>query len=130
MAATPQVAGSDERYRKSERLQKRPDFLRVQHQGLRYTTPRLVVLSVPTTVERRRFGITASTKVGNAVERNLVKRRLREIYRRNPLRWADGIEIVVIARKAAAEASFAALEADMFAWAEWLARRKRPSEAR
>lgn len=128
MAATPEVAGPDERYRKSERLQKRPDFLRVQHQGLRYTTPRFVVLSVPSPVGRRRFGITASTKVGNAVQRNVVKRRLREIYRRNPSLWMEGIDIVIIARKAAVEASFASLEADLFAWAQWLARRTRPND--
>ena len=123
MAAASMGAGPEQRYRKSERLQKRADFLRVQHGGLRYTTPRFVVLSMPSPLGTRRFGVTVSTKVGDSVTRNLVKRRLREIYRRNRGRWAEGIDIVVIARRDAASTGYSELEADLFAWSEWLARR-------
>lgn len=61
--------------------------------------------------------------------RNLVKRRLREIYRLNRTIWADGLDIVVIARKAAGETDYATLEADMLQWSEWLARRQRTPKA-
>lgn len=130
MTAALKVAGPDERYRKSERLLKRADFLRVQHQGLRYTTPRFVVLSLPSPTGHRRFGITASTKVGNAIQRNRVKRRLRDIYRRNRGSWPAGIDIVIIARHAAADARFDELEADFFAWAKWFERRQSKAETR
>jgi ribonuclease P protein component len=49
-----------------------------------------------------RFGFTVSKKVGNAVERNRVRRRLREIVRRNAaLLPEDGHDYVLIGRKAA-----------------------------
>lgn len=113
----------DARYRKSERLLKRADFLRVQGQGRRFTTPRLVILFMPSAVERTRLGITVSTKVGNAVVRNRTKRRLREIYRQNRANWPEGMDIVIIARKAAATADYSVLAQDVTMWIEWLARR-------
>lgn len=117
------VAQPDERYRKSERLQKRSDFLRVQAIGERFSTPRVVVIAAPSPKEGRRFGVTVSSKVGNSVVRSLVKRRLREIFRRDRLRWPEGYDYVVIARNAAAEASYEDLTQDIESWAAWYARR-------
>ncbi|MDA7881023.1 ribonuclease P protein component [Akkermansiaceae bacterium] len=60
----------------------------------------------------RRFGLISSKKVGKAVTRNLIRRRLREIIRK----WGDHLPpqqmVVTIARWRAAEASFEALEQD------------------
>lgn len=115
----------DARYRKSERLLKRPDFLRVQGKGQRFRTPRMVILWLPSAVGRTRLGLTVSTKVGGAVVRNRVKRRLREIYRQNRANWPEGMDIVIIARKAAADAEYAALAQDVATWIAWLSRRTR-----
>jgi ribonuclease P protein component len=49
-----------------------------------------------------------SKKVGGAVERNLVRRRLREILR--PISLRSGIDLVIIARSSAAQAQFAELK--------------------
>lgn len=49
----------------------------------------------------RRLGVTASRKLGGAVERNRVKRRVREWFRRSKHRLAPGTELVVIARRGA-----------------------------
>ena len=71
--------------------------------------PEFVVLLAPPAPEptqRLRLGITASKKVGNAVVRNRVKRAVREWFRRCRDRIEmgnDGLDIVVIARRAAAE---------------------------
>lgn len=53
--------------------------------------------------ERRRLGVTVSRRVGNAVVRNRVKRRIREWFRRSRAGMAPGLEVVVIARRGASE---------------------------
>ena len=53
-----------------------------------------------------RIGITASKKLGHAVVRNRVRRRLREIYRLNEDKFAPGWDIVVVARSRCVDADF------------------------
>ena len=59
-----------------------------------------------------RLGLTVGTKVGKAVRRNLVRRRLREIYRLHEGELRRGWDIVAVARTRAAKASYRELEAD------------------
>lgn len=54
-----------------------------------------------------RVGFTVSKKVGNAVERNRVRRRLREIVRATPLPLLNGHDYVLIGRRAALSLPFA-----------------------
>ena len=56
-----------------------------------------------------RVGVTVSKKLGKAVVRNRVRRRLREVYRLNESRFLPGWDIVVVARGRAIEASFSEL---------------------
>lgn len=56
-----------------------------------------------------RVGVTVSKKLGCAVVRNRVRRRLREVYRLNEARFAPGWDIVVVARSACIYADFAKL---------------------
>ena len=56
-----------------------------------------------------RVGITVSKKLGVAVIRNRVRRRLREVYRLNEERFQPGWDIVVVARTRAVNAPFAQL---------------------
>ena len=53
-----------------------------------------------------RVGLTVSKKLGCAVVRNRVRRRLREVYRLNELRFAPGWDIVVVARSRCVNADF------------------------
>ncbi len=53
-----------------------------------------------------RLGLSVSKKVGTAVKRNGVRRRLKEIFRSSATRLPDNLDFVVSARPAAAEASF------------------------
>ena len=64
-----------------------------------------------------RVGITVSKKLGHAVVRNRTRRRLREIYRLNELRFQPGWDIVVVARTRAVEAPFEKLTASYLALA-------------
>ncbi len=56
-----------------------------------------------------RVGITVSKKLGKAHIRNRVRRRLREVYRLNELRFRPGWDIVVVARSRAVDAGFSEL---------------------
>ena len=60
---------------------------------------------------RSRVGITVSKKLGHAVVRNRVRRRLREIYRLHEDSFCPGWDIVVVARSRAVDASFDRLTA-------------------
>ena len=57
-----------------------------------------------------RLGLTVSTKVGCAVVRNRVRRRLREIYRLNEDKLSRGVDVVVVARVRAASSDYHRLE--------------------
>ena len=66
----------------------------------------LVLYAKPNRTATNRVGITASKKLGHAVVRNLVRRRLREVYRLNEDRFAPGWDIVVVARSRCIDADF------------------------
>ena len=97
------------------RLKVSREFERVRKEG-RAVPGGLLMLSVlPVDGEKRfRVGLITSRRVGGAVARNRVRRRLREIVRRNQQALIGGIWFVVIARRSAAQTDSAALEA------EWL----------
>ena len=56
-----------------------------------------------------RVGITVSKKLGHAVVRNRVRRRLRDVYRLNEDKFQPGWDIVVVARSKAVTAEFTRL---------------------
>lgn len=56
-----------------------------------------------------RYGITVSKKLGKAVVRNSVRRKIRECFRYLEPYVTDGVEVVFVARSAAVESSFAEL---------------------
>ena len=66
----------------------------------------LVLYARPNRTATNRVGITAGKKLGHAVVRNRVRRRLREIYRLNEDRFAPGWDIVVVARSRCIDADF------------------------
>ncbi len=96
---------------KEVRLRRRAEFLRVQDRGHKITADCLLCLSLPngTSDGQTRLGLTVSTKVGPAVVRNRIRRRLREIFRARKASLPRGLDMVFIARSSAAEADFARL---------------------
>ena len=65
-----------------------------------------------------RIGITVGKKLGHAVVRNRVRRRIREVYRLNEEKFLPGWDIVVVARTRAITADFSALTAAFLSLAE------------
>lgn len=70
-------------------------------------------LEGPESAGRARLGLTVSRRVGNAVARNRVKRRVREWFRREQGRLSPGRDYVVIARPGAASLETGALWAEL-----------------
>jgi ribonuclease P protein component len=104
------------------RLKRRPEFLRAASAGHKCVTPGLILQARPhSAAERderaiapRRVGFTVSRKVGSAVVRNRVRRRLRSVAER--VLAAHGMaecDYVIIGRQATAARPFPALEQDL-----------------
>ena len=95
--------------RKQLRLRKRKDFDTVFKRGQFLTSRLLVLRSVPNQLQHNRYGFVTSKRLGNAVVRNRVRRRLREGIR--SLTTRPGRDIVISTRAPAAQADFHQLKA-------------------
>lgn len=95
-------------------LKKNAQFRLVYNKGRSSANKYLVMFWLPNKKDGLRLGISVSKKVGNAVIRNRVKRRLKECFRLSGYSKSD-IDIVLIARTPAAEADYASLERSLSA---------------
>ena len=91
-------------------LKKNYEFQRLYSRGKSAVTPFLAVYARRTKRPGNRVGFTVSTKLGKAVKRNRVRRRLREIYRLHEARFVPGTELVIVARGRAVSATYRQLE--------------------
>ena len=94
--------------RKEERLTKPQQYSLVYRKGSSKASNLLVLRALPNGLPASRFGFSVSKRVGNAVTRNRLKRLLREISPRIPLKSAS--DIVFIVRPPAAKADYATLK--------------------
>jgi ribonuclease P protein component len=94
------------------RLTDSPEFERVYRQGTAYRGKRFSVHAFPNEHGTPRLGLSVSRKVGTAVTRNSVRRRLREVFRASTSEIPGDLDLVVSARPAAAEATFEELQAE------------------
>lgn len=88
-------------------------FRRLYSKGKSAVTPTLAVYVRPNHHRRSRLGVTVGTKVGKAVKRNRVRRRIREAYRIHEERMLPGFDMVVVARVRSAHTPYAEVERDL-----------------
>ncbi len=84
-------------------------FRRLYRKGNSAANGYLVLYCRKNGTDRNRIGLTVSAKLAHAVQRNRLRRQLREIYRLHEDSFARGYDIVVVARSRAIGAPYAAL---------------------
>ena len=100
-------------------IRKRADFL-AANRGIRVARPGFVLLASPNGGRCARFGVTVTKKIGNAVVRNRMKRRFRELLRAAlPTQALPDHDHVLIGRESGVERDFEKLRGEL---AEALAR--------
>ena len=83
---------------KKERVRKRTQYLDIYRRGGRVHSNNFIVILSPNLSGGKRLGVAVSKKVGNAAQRNRIKRLLREFFRLNKDGLPDSKDMVIIAK--------------------------------
>lgn len=83
---------------------------RIYRKGKSAVSPQLVIYCQRNRRGHSRLGVSVSTKLGCAVVRNRVRRRIREIYRLNKAKMLPGYDLIVVARVRAVETDYQKLD--------------------
>jgi ribonuclease P protein component len=111
---SPLAGATGERLLPEEKVRRRTDYLRCYRTGRRRHGSLAIVYFVPNQLGFPRLGITASRKVGKAVARQRIKRRIREVYRR----WQDrgrlpALDLVIHLKPEAGKSDFHGLRSEL-----------------
>lgn len=88
----------DERLRPTQRLRLSFEFTRVFEKGRTFRAPCLRLHYLPSGRESSRLGLVVTRKIGGAVQRNRVKRVLREVFRRQRHLLLAPMDVVLVAQ--------------------------------
>ena len=100
------------RFTKAARLRHRQEFLRAQAQGKRFHTRHFGVTLAPMAEGHPRLGLVATRRIGKSVQRNRVKRLLREFFRRHQT-GLPALDLVIMAKKGAAALEYHQVEEEL-----------------
>lgn len=98
---------------KNHRLRKNMEFKRVYSGGKNYWNRNLILYVRKNGLQNSRIGITITKKIGNAVVRNRIRRRIKEIYRLKLGNIKNGYDLILIPKKNVIDISYKDLESAM-----------------
>jgi ribonuclease P protein component len=96
--------------KRQDRLRHNVDFQRVRRNGKFHASPLMVLAFLRNELDYSRFGFVVSKRLGKAVQRNRIKRRMREVIRLHMSQIKPGFDLVFIARQPLNQASYAEIE--------------------
>jgi ribonuclease P protein component len=96
--------------RRQYRLRRNSDFQQVRQNGKTYASPLMVLAFLRNELGYSRFGFVVNKRLGHAVQRNKIKRRMREATRQRLVQIQPGFDLVFIARQPLREASYSEIE--------------------
>ncbi|KXT85064.1 ribonuclease P protein component [Streptococcus oralis] len=99
--------------KKNFRVKKEKDFKAIFKEGTSFANRKFVVYQLENQKNHFRVGLSVSKKLGNAVTRNQIKRRIRHILLSVRERLADNVDFVVIARKGVETLEYAEMEKNL-----------------
>lgn len=99
----------NERLTPAERIRKKSDFTGLYRRGSRFRGRFFTLVFMENGLDQARLAVVASRKVGPAVVRNRVKRRFRELFRREKGLLKEPLDLIVIARPESGEAPWTEL---------------------
>jgi ribonuclease P protein component len=91
------------------RLRRGRDFQRLRREGKTWAHPYFVLSVAPNQLPHNRYGIITTRKLGNAVARNRVRRRVREVFRYWHPQLQPGHDVVLIMRSGAKDCPYSSL---------------------
>lgn len=92
--------------KRHHRVRSSKRFAEIRQHGRTATNELLVLCALPNDLDFNRFGFSVSARVGNAVVRNRIKRRLRAAMRLQMDQIATGWDIIWIARRPISKANY------------------------
>jgi len=108
------VGKTEQRFPKDLRIRRRSEYLEIQDKGVKVHGRGFLGLLVRRPDDRAaRLGITTTRRLGTAVVRNRTRRLVREAFRRGLMALPAGLDMVIVAKKPAAEMAAAAIFEDL-----------------
>ena len=99
--------------KKNFRVKREKDFKAIFKDGTSFANRKFVVYQLENQQNHFRVGLSVSKKLGNAVTRNQIKRRIRHILLSVREHLADNVDFVVIARKGVENLDYAEMEKNL-----------------
>lgn len=99
-----------ENFSPQERIRKKKDFYHLYKKGTRYRGKYFILIYLSNEFAYSRVAVVAGKKLGNAVQRNRIKRRFRALFRKNKTLLREPLDLIIIPRKETFETDWKNLE--------------------